>query len=70
MIRKQPKCLNCDFPITWDEQRRSYARAIQRYGLSPEEAKRIMPRCGKCLTELLNPGRRRGVAAPYHRPLR
>ena len=68
MIRNQPKCLGCGYPLAWDNKRKAYARAIG-YGLSPEEANRAMPRCSKCITELLNPDRRRGLMQPYHRRL-
>jgi hypothetical protein len=44
-------CQDCGYRITWAEQRRQYARAIQRYGVSSEAAKKLMPRCEKCLTE-------------------
>jgi hypothetical protein len=46
-------CRGCGYRITWAEQRRQYARAIQRYGVTPEAAKELMPRCGKCLTRAL-----------------
>jgi hypothetical protein len=42
--------------MTWAEQRRQYGRAI-RYGLTPQEAKAEMPKCGKCVTELFSPHR-------------
>jgi hypothetical protein len=43
------KCLDCGYAITWETQRRQYGRAIRR-GLTPDEAKQLMPRCQKCLT--------------------
>jgi hypothetical protein len=46
------RCLACNYPITWAEQRQQYARAI-RYGFSPDEAKRIIPRCYRCVAILL-----------------
>jgi hypothetical protein len=47
------KCLSCGFgQLTWAQVRRQYARAIKR-GLKPNEAKALMPRCGKCTTEML-----------------
>jgi hypothetical protein len=42
--------------MTWAEQRRQYGRAI-RYGLTTQEAKAEMPKCGKCVTELFSPHR-------------
>jgi hypothetical protein len=52
-------CLGCGFRLTWSEQRRQFARAIQKYGQTAEEAKKIMPRCGACLTDLLSPHKKR-----------
>ena len=47
-------CADCGLiALTWAEQRRQFAREIQCYGLTPEEAKQTMPRCGKCLIELV-----------------
>jgi hypothetical protein len=60
-------CVSCNGRLTWSEQRRQFAIAIKVFGLTPEEAKQIMPRCGKCLTELMRErGRKR---APRIRPL-
>jgi hypothetical protein len=49
-------CVRCGYRITWAEQRRQFGRAVKRYGLTPEAAKALMPRCGTCLTSTL--GRR------------
>jgi hypothetical protein len=37
---------------TWRDQRLQYGRAIAA-GMTPEEAKQTLPRCGKCLTLVL-----------------
>ena len=48
------KCLYCRRAITWAEQRRQLGRLIRRGGtITYDEAKRLMPRCQKCLTVLL-----------------
>jgi hypothetical protein len=57
-------CADCNGRVTWSGQRRQFGRAVQDYGLTPEEAKQIMPRCGKCLTELM---RERGRKATTRR---
>jgi hypothetical protein len=55
------KCIGCGSPrLTWAEQRRQYGRAIRR-GLTPDEAKRLMPRCQKCLTVMLGDDRHRNA---------
>ena len=46
-------CQGCGYRITWAEQRRQFGRAIQRYGVTPEDAKKLMPRCEKCLTKIV-----------------
>jgi hypothetical protein len=54
------KCLGCGWTkMTWREQRQQYGRAIRR-GLSADEAKKLMPRCQKCVTEILGNGRPHG----------
>jgi hypothetical protein len=51
--RTMQKCLGCGAPkLTWAEHRRQYGRALKR-GLTPEEAKKLMPRCQKCMTTAL-----------------
>jgi uncharacterized protein with PIN domain len=64
------KCLDCGYAITWAEQRRQFARAIKIYGLTPEEAGRVMPRCQVCTTNLLSPRRQkqRDAEERRHRP--
>jgi hypothetical protein len=63
--RRSPiRCRRCGNPITRDQQRRQFGRAIQTYGLTPDEAKRLMPRCQKCLTEMFNPERKRRPPKP------
>jgi hypothetical protein len=49
MQPKKTKCAGCGFPITWMEKRQQYARAI-KFGLTPLEASRLMPRCYRCLS--------------------
>jgi hypothetical protein len=39
--------------LTWSEQKRQFARCIQKYGLTKDEAAKLMPRCQKCVTEVL-----------------
>ena len=51
-------CQGCGYRITWADQRRQFGRAI-RHGLTADEAKALMPRCQKCLTEKLFPKRLR-----------
>jgi len=51
------KCLSCNRQLTWLDQKQQFGRAINKYGLSVEEAKKITPRCGKCLTELYGTSR-------------
>jgi hypothetical protein len=47
------KCIDCKMPkLTWADQRRQFGRAIRR-GLTVDEAKALMPRCQKCLTQAL-----------------
>jgi hypothetical protein len=45
-------CAVCSRGLTWAEQKRQYGRAL-RAGLASDEAKRLMPRCQKCLTDIL-----------------
>jgi hypothetical protein len=56
--RRKDRCQRCGTPMTWAEQRRQFGRAI-RYGLTVEVAKAEMPKCGKCVTELFSPHRRK-----------
>ena len=49
-MAKWDQCLRCNQQMTWAEQRRQFGRLI-RYGWTPEEAKRLTPRCQKCVTE-------------------
>jgi hypothetical protein len=49
------KCVDCGWNISWSEQRRQFARASQKYGLTPDEAKKAMPRCQICTTNTLSP---------------
>jgi hypothetical protein len=47
------KCVDCKRPcLTWADQRRQYGRVL-RAGLTPKEAKALMPRCQKCTTKAL-----------------
>lgn len=43
------KCLNCNFQMTWDAQKRQYGR-IKKKGLTDEQIKTALPRCQKCMT--------------------
>jgi hypothetical protein len=52
-LPKRDKCLRCQNPMTWADQRRQYGRAM-RAGMTVEEARRILPRCQKCMTVLLH----------------
>jgi hypothetical protein len=54
MTKRYPKdkCLSCGMSMTWAGQRRQF-RATSA-GLTPEEAKVLMPRCQKCTTRELN----------------
>lgn len=45
-------CLDCGYPMTWDAERRQFGRLLKR-GLVADEAKRLLPRCQKCITQLL-----------------
>jgi len=47
------KCLSCGYNITWAEQRRQFARVIKDYGVPPEIAKQLLPRCQRCVTRML-----------------
>ena len=46
------RCLACDSPMTWRDQRRQFARLLER-GFTADEAKQLTPRCQKCMTILL-----------------
>jgi hypothetical protein len=46
------KCRDCCNPMTWSAQRRQFARLVHR-GVTLDEAKQLMPRCQKCVTQLL-----------------
>jgi hypothetical protein len=49
------RCTNCGrFAVNWHEAKASYARMIKR-GMTPEQAKNLSPRCGKCVTETMVP---------------
>jgi hypothetical protein len=43
------RCLRCNYPMTWDAQKRQYARLLKR-GMTPAEIKQLLPRCQKCVT--------------------
>jgi hypothetical protein len=64
MQNRMNVCLDCERPIVnWREQRRGYGRLF-REGLPPETIKTLVPRCSKCITELLRRVRQHGGAAP------
>jgi hypothetical protein len=46
------KCKVCDKQITWADQRRQFARLIER-GFTNEDVKQSGPRCQKCNTVFL-----------------
>jgi hypothetical protein len=52
------KCLDCHNPMTWTSQPEQVARLVKR-GFTADEAKQLMPRCQKCVTELLGTGKYR-----------
>jgi hypothetical protein len=43
------RCRDCHNPMTWADQRYQFVRLIRR-GLTSDDAKRLMPRCQKCVT--------------------
>jgi hypothetical protein len=57
------KCLGCGAQLTWAKQRRQFGRTI-RAGLTPEEIKTLVPRCQKCMTEVLHARGLRGTQPP------
>jgi len=42
-------CVDCKTPMGWDDRRYQFGRAMD-CGLTAEETKQIMPRCGRCVT--------------------
>jgi hypothetical protein len=47
------KCKHCAFRgLTWRESKKSYVRMTER-GLSPDEAKELLPPCSKCCTVVM-----------------
>jgi hypothetical protein len=52
------RCLACANPMTWAAQRRQFARLLE-FGFSAADAKPLLPRCQKCVTQLLGTGRYR-----------
>jgi hypothetical protein len=50
--RPKEKCIGCGILRTPGKMRWQHNRAIKR-GLTPDEAKALMPRCQKCLTKAL-----------------
>jgi hypothetical protein len=50
-------CSHCGYPsLTWAEARQSFGVMI-RYGLTPEAAKNLSPRCRRCVAAIAR-GRR------------
>lgn len=49
---RKARCRDCHNHITWAELRRQYGRLLNR-GLTPTEAKQMLPRCPKCVTAAL-----------------
>ena len=45
------KCRNCLGEVTWSEQRKQFARLLKRLPMA--EAKPLLPRCQKCVTEIV-----------------
>lgn len=52
MTYPSKRCTQCHNPMTWAHQRVQYGRLL-RLGLKPEHAKRLLPRCHKCITARL-----------------
>ena len=50
--KTKKRCRDCQWPITWAEQRKQWERCLRR-GLSKPAAKAALPRCQKCLTRHL-----------------
>jgi NAD-dependent SIR2 family protein deacetylase len=46
------KCLRCYYTMTWEQQRRQYGRLMKR-GMTQKQAQELLPRCQKCMTEVL-----------------
>lgn len=46
------RCQSCKMPVTWMEQKRQFARCLQK-GMTAEQAQAILPRHQKCLTQFL-----------------
>lgn len=46
-------CLHCQYPMTWEQQRRQFSRLLEN-GLTKEQAKTVMPRCQKCTTSWMS----------------
>jgi len=56
-------CRQCYYPqLTWSEQRQQFGRLIYAE-YSREQIKRLMPRCSRCVSELL-----RAAGKPQGRP--
>jgi len=64
--QKRPRCLRCQRPMNWAEQKRQFGR-LMSIGFTVEEAKQTMPRCQKCMTAHLRETGRSTRAAPADR---
>ncbi|HEY4261621.1 MAG TPA: hypothetical protein VGM98_15735 [Schlesneria sp.] len=56
-IPSRPKtcCVGCGTGMTWAEIRRQYGRLLRK-GLTVEQVKAILPKCQKCVAQLLSGG--------------
>jgi hypothetical protein len=50
-------CLGCGYLMNWYERRIQFGRLVKRLNVTPEEAKRLMPRCSRCISALFRPPR-------------
>lgn len=52
------RCLACANPMKWTDRRHQLARLLKS-GFTEDAAKALLPRCQKCVTQLLGTGRYR-----------
>lgn len=50
-------CKRCKLIMTWAMQKRQYWRLVND-GYTKEQARELMPLCGKCVTRLINDSKR------------
>ena len=46
------RCVSCGLTLNWTQQTWQYGRAV-RAGVPPDQAKKLTPRCQKCMTKAL-----------------